>query len=56
MFLKDGDAVVMRGWCEKDGVRIGFGECSGKMLPAKPLPPQAAAAVGAGAAAGAGGQ
>lgn len=34
-FLKDGDAVVMRGWCEKPGAaRIGFGECLGTVLPA----------------------
>lgn len=33
-FILDNDTVVMRGWCEKDGVRIGFGECSGKILPA----------------------
>ncbi|MBK8659498.1 MAG: fumarylacetoacetase [Bacteroidetes bacterium] len=33
-FILDYDTVVMRGWCEKDGVRIGFGECSGKILPA----------------------
>lgn len=33
-FLKDGDTVVMRGWCSKDGHgRVGFGECSGKVLP-----------------------
>ena len=36
-FLADNDEVVMRGWCERpaDGLRIGFGECSGVMLPAK---------------------
>lgn len=34
-FIQDGDTIVMRGWCEKDGVRIGFGEASGKILPAK---------------------
>lgn len=33
-FIQDGDTVVMRGWCSKDGIRIGFGECSGKILPA----------------------
>jgi fumarylacetoacetase len=33
-FIEDGDTVVMRGHCEKDGVRIGFGECKGKILPA----------------------
>ncbi len=36
-FLEDGDAVVMRGWCEKPGAaRIGFGEAVGRVLP--PLP------------------
>lgn len=34
-FLEDGDTVVMRGHAEKDGVRIGFGECVGKVLPAE---------------------
>lgn len=33
-FIQDNDTVVMRGWCGKDGVRIGFGECVGKVLPA----------------------
>ena len=33
-FLEDGDTVLMRGHAEKDGVRIGFGECRGKILPA----------------------
>jgi len=34
-FLDDGDAVIMRGWCEKaDYARIGFGELVGRVLPA----------------------
>jgi fumarylacetoacetase len=33
-FINDSDTVAMRGWCEKDGVRIGFGPCTGKILPA----------------------
>ena len=33
-FIQDGDTVIMKGFCEKDGVRIGFGECRGKILPA----------------------
>jgi fumarylacetoacetase len=34
-FIEDGDAVIMRGWCEKPGAaRIGFGECKGTVLPA----------------------
>jgi fumarylacetoacetase len=29
-FLEDGDEVIMRGWCEREGFRrIGFGECRG---------------------------
>ncbi|MEO8013665.1 MAG: fumarylacetoacetase [Polaromonas sp.] len=35
-YLEDGDAVVIRGWCEKSGAaRIGFGECRGTVLPAR---------------------
>jgi len=35
-FLEDGDAVVIRGWCEQAGAaRIGFGECWGTVLPAR---------------------
>lgn len=34
-FIHDGDTVIMRGHCEKDGVRVGFGEVSTKVLPAK---------------------
>lgn len=33
-FIEDGDVVTMRGAAEKDGVRIGFGDCTGKILPA----------------------
>ncbi len=33
-WIEDGDTVIMRGWSEKNGVRIGFGEVSGKVLPA----------------------
>jgi fumarylacetoacetase len=33
-FIHDGDTVVMRGWGVSNGVRIGFGACSGKVLPA----------------------
>jgi len=33
-FIQDGDTVIMRGYSEKDGIRIGFGDCSGKVLPA----------------------
>ncbi len=34
-FLEDNDTVYLRGWAEKDGIRVGFGEVSGKVLPAK---------------------
>jgi len=34
-FLQDGDTLVMRGHCQRDGVRIGFGEVSGTILPAR---------------------
>lgn len=33
-FLQDGDEVIMTGYCEKDGYKVGFGECKGKVLPA----------------------
>ncbi|KAK5995229.1 Fumarylacetoacetase [Cladobotryum mycophilum] len=33
-FIEDGDSVNIRGYCSKDGVRIGFGDCEGKILPA----------------------
>lgn len=33
-FILDGDTVIMRGHCEKDGLRIGFGEVATKVLPA----------------------
>ncbi len=32
-FINDNDTVIMRGHCEKDGVRIGFGECKAMALP-----------------------
>ena len=36
VFLEDGDTVRLRGWCERPGAaRIGFGECSGTVLPAR---------------------
>ena len=28
-FLEDGDSLVMRGWCQGDGYRVGFGEVEG---------------------------
>ena len=32
-FLKDGDTVIMKGFSKNNGVRIGFGELSTKLLP-----------------------
>jgi len=34
-FIQDGDTVTIKGYGIKDGVRIGFGEVSGKILPSK---------------------
>ena len=34
-FIQDHDTVIMRGYCEKDGVRVGFGQVSTEVLPAK---------------------
>ncbi len=33
-FINDNDTVILRGFCENEKVRIGFGDCSGKILPA----------------------
>ncbi len=36
-FLADGDEVIFRGWCEREGAtRIGFGECRGEIRAASP--------------------
>jgi len=34
-FINDNDTVIMRGHCEKEGIRVGFGEVRTKLLPAK---------------------
>jgi fumarylacetoacetase len=34
-FIHDGDTIIMRGYCEKDNLRIGFGEVRTKVLPTK---------------------
>jgi len=34
-FIEDNDTVIMRGFCEKDGMRVGFGEVKAKILPTK---------------------
>ena len=36
-FLEDGDRVIFKGFCQREGAaRIGFGEVSGTLLPARP--------------------
>ena len=34
-FLQDGDRVTFKGWCQGDGYRVGFGEVTGRILPAR---------------------
>ncbi|MBS1517666.1 MAG: fumarylacetoacetase [Bacteroidetes bacterium] len=34
-FLRDGDELIIKGYCQGDCYRIGFGEVRGKILPAK---------------------
>jgi len=33
-FLDDGDSLAMRGWCQGDGYRVGFGEVEGTIVAA----------------------
>jgi fumarylacetoacetase len=33
-FIEDNDTVILKGYCQNDQVRIGFGECRTKLLPA----------------------
>ncbi|XP_071498733.1 fumarylacetoacetase-like [Diadema antillarum] len=33
-FLKDGDTVILSGYCQGDGFRVGFGESVGTVMPA----------------------
>lgn len=34
-FVNDHDTITIRGYCKKDGIRVGFGECTATVLPAK---------------------
>jgi fumarylacetoacetase len=34
-YLNDGDEVTLTGYCKNDNIFIGFGECTGKILPSK---------------------
>jgi fumarylacetoacetase len=37
-FLEDGDEVIFRGWCEREGtIRIGLGECRGVITPSRSI-------------------
>ncbi|CAG8525195.1 12862_t:CDS:10, partial [Dentiscutata heterogama] len=35
LFVEDGDEVVLTGYCQGEGFKVGFGECSGKIVPTK---------------------
>lgn len=38
-FLADGDEVIVRGYCQREGfMRIGFGECRGRVFAAESHP------------------
>lgn len=37
-FLEDGDTVILRGHAQGDGFRLGFGDCAGQVVAARPLP------------------
>lgn len=34
-FVNDNDTITIRGYCKKDGIRVGFGDCTATVLPAK---------------------
>jgi len=34
-FIRDGDTVIMTGVCQGEGYRVGFGDVSGRVLPAR---------------------
>jgi fumarylacetoacetase len=34
-FLQDGDEITLRGWCQGEGYRVGFGACTGQILGAR---------------------
>jgi len=34
-FINDGDTVILRGYCKNENVRIGFGDCKGRIRKAK---------------------
>ena len=34
-FIEDGDTIALSGYAQGEGYRIGFGPCTGTVLPAK---------------------
>lgn len=36
-YIEDGDEVILTGYCQGDNYRVGFGECTGLVLPSKLL-------------------
>jgi fumarylacetoacetase len=34
-FVNDHDTITLKGYCEKEGIRVGFGTCAAKVLPAR---------------------
>ncbi|GAU97557.1 hypothetical protein RvY_08832 [Ramazzottius varieornatus] len=38
VYLQDNDQLTIKGYCQNDKIRIGFGECTGKLLPAISYP------------------
>lgn len=34
-FINDNDTVILKGYCEKNGIRVGFGEAKSKVYPSK---------------------
>ncbi|WP_300671775.1 fumarylacetoacetase [Soonwooa sp.] len=36
-FVEDNDTITMKAWSEKDGIRVGFGEVTSKILPARKI-------------------
>ncbi|KAJ2804968.1 hypothetical protein H4R20_002286 [Coemansia guatemalensis] len=36
-FIEDNDVIRLTGYCQADGFRVGFGECTGQILPPKNL-------------------
>lgn len=37
-FIEDGDTLTLKGAAKGDGYQVGFGDCAGTLLPARPLP------------------